>query len=186
MIMKEGSDPQNNNPKKEFILDEFLIKTIVSLESTLATMEKDSDEKTDLLHDLADSITAIAYNMKELKEKADRNEHDIAKMTATIENVRTCLNIVEARLESDNNLVEGHVKEIKYAVQEFEKLLIALKHDTKNIQKKSFDFGGAWDAIKDVRWIFIIALLIVLILSAMVGGAGSIIEILKAIKGLIG
>jgi hypothetical protein len=184
------SEEQNhqNEPKKEFVLDEFLIKTIVSLQSTLATIEKDSDQKTDLLHDLADSMTAVTYNMKEAKDKLEKTSDNQFKVLESILRIKSHIDLVDAKFESENAQTIEHLKEIKYAVQQFEKKLIELKNAEVEKKKKS-DIGtmidGIWEALKNVRIIFIILLILALIFSVLVGGHSAIGEILKAISGFM-
>ena len=188
--MSESSENKQNEVRKELVLDEFLVTTIVSLRSTLASMEKDADQKTDLLHDLADSMTAVAYNMKQLKERTDRNDIDHEHIVNSVDEMRSRLDLVEAKFDSENTQITGHVKEIKYAVQQFEKLLIELKSVNKqpDAEKKKSDFSleNIWEAIKNVRMIFIILLVLAIIFTVLVGGQGAISGILTALKGLLG
>ena len=192
--MSENSKNLNEN-RKDPIFDEFLFKTIVSLKTTLISIEKDSDEKTDLLHDLADSMTAVAFNMKDMKERSTKNNDDHTKIMELVEKMRGRLDLVEVKLESENTQINENVKEIKYAVQQFEKLLIEMKA-LKTVKianedtRKKFDILGLmedlWGAIKNVKMILLAILAIALLVSIVIGGHGLIAEIIKALKGLIG
>jgi len=193
--MRENS--KNKNDGNDLVFDEFLFKTIVSLKTTLISIEKDSDQKTELIHDLADSMTAVAYNMRDMKDRSNKNDDDHTKIMGLVNDFRSRMDLVEAKFESENTQINGHVKEIKYAVQQFEKLLIEMKAVSKSVgavqvdskPKKKFYISdmldSLWDAIKNLKVILIIILIISLLISLFIGGNGLVEEMKVAIKGLL-
>jgi chromosome segregation ATPase len=162
-------------------MDEFLLKTIVELKVTLSKIESDSDQKTDILHDATDSLTAIAYTMKEFKDKADSLDDAHKEISKQLDIVINMLSVSEIKFESENKKVEEHIKEIKYAIQ---KINGSSSGDSKKKDFSSY-FTSIVDGIKNVRFIFIIVLIITIIVGTLInGGSKNIIDILKAVTGV--
>ena len=188
--------PKKEKHNSELIMDEFLFKTLVSLQVTLSTISKDLEQKTEVMHDMTDSLTAITYNMKEVREKLEQRCDECLYKNSVggdVQIIRDKIQLLEVKFESDNTQLQGHVKEMKYAIQQLSDSLIELKMEKKIKlveevkEKKKFDFGemvsNAWGTVKGVRTIFYILLAIVIMLAYMFGGNQIIVELFKLISG---
>ena len=164
--------PSDEDRGKNIKLDEFLFNTIVELKITLSKLESDSDEKSDILHDVIDNLTAIAYNMKEVKDKLISTEEVNKRMLGALEMLQSRVEVLGVKSESDNVQLEGHVKEIKYAIQQLkDSMLESAGREARAAEKKSFSeyLSEAGEAIKNVRAIFVVLLIISLLLSTIFG-----------------
>jgi septal ring factor EnvC (AmiA/AmiB activator) len=188
------SDENKNSEKNaDLIMSEFLFKTIVSLQVTLSTISKDLDQKTDLLHEVTDSLTAMTYNMKEVRDKLESKDNNNKHFQASIDDMSQHIKLLEAKFESDNSHLQVHVKEIKYAIQELSNSMIELRTEkrvktTPEDSSKKFDLlemlGKVWEAIKNVKTISYIILVLALIIAYTINGSSFFPELLKIIKGL--
>jgi archaellum component FlaC len=186
---------EEKEQNRELIMDEFLLKTVISLQVALASISKDLDQKTDLLHDISDSLTAMTYNMKEVRDRMDKKDNTSKEFLDSMAELNKKLELIEVGIENDSIQIESHVREIKYTVQQLSDSLIELKTekkiaDSQEASKKKLDilelFTNSWEAIKNVRAIFYVILAIILIVGSLIGGAGFLPEILKLVKSLLG
>jgi hypothetical protein len=179
---------ETNQPKdyrKELTYDEFFLNTFVKLQITLSSLERDSVEKSELLHSITDNLTAIAYNIKDVKDR-DSDVQDLLKEILTrLEGLNNRLMLVEAKMESNTVSGDADIKEIKYAVQNLNSALIVLKTEKKvrekeskeenseNSPKKKLDvlelLKNVWEAIKNLRLIAIITFIIIMVVAALLG-----------------
>lgn len=182
----------NDNKSSELIMDEFLFKTIVSLQVTLSTISKDLEQKTDLLHDVTNNLTAITYNMKEVRDRLEKKDDNNVDFKGCVDDLGKRLQLIEVKFESDNVAMQGHVKEIKYAIQQLSDSLIEIRTEKRvkdSGSEKKFDvmdmMGKTWEAIKNVKMIFYVLLCIALLVSMLIHDHGIITEIFTLIKSLI-
>jgi chromosome segregation ATPase len=171
-----------NEKGASILMDEFLLKTIIELKVTLSKIESDADEKSDILHDVTDSLTAIAYNIKEFRDRMDKMEHQNIDVLKHLELIQSTLSVIQVMNGTDLEKLNEQLKELKYAIQNGEKLTPKKADDEKS--DFSSYFTGVIDAIKNVRLIFIIMLVITLVLGAIFGdGSKTILDIIKAVVG---
>lgn len=194
--MPANQGDKNKDQRKEFLSEEFFLNTFVKLQVTLASLEKDSEQKSELLHAITDNLTAIAYNIKEIKERDGKVEESLTRILDRLEKINSSILLIEAKIESNTVQSDADIKEIKYAVQNLGSSLLVLKTEKKakgsdeNFNSKKLSItellSNSWEAIKNVKLIIMIIFLIFLIVSALLGTTGiwpSIPSIISKILG---
>jgi ABC-type antimicrobial peptide transport system permease subunit len=192
-----NSDNQNN----EIVMDQFLLDTLVSLQTTLSSLDKDSAEKTEMIATISDNLHAIAFAMKEIREKQAKQDIYTHEIIQTLGLLGSKLDILTSKVESE---VNTHIKETKYAIQSLkdyfheirlENKVAAIENKKSEKKKKqegdgeegkkfelSSFFSNLWEAIKNIKTILMIILALSLVITGIITGGSVLGSVLEAIK----
>lgn len=184
--------------RKSTVSTEFLVQTLASIQSALASIDKESSAKTEALGAVLDNINGMAEMMKLFHDQNIRDANKILELDGEIRALRT-----ETRLLNSGD----DIKEIKYKIEKMsdEKLqkisddILAMKtaRETKAEIKNQEDNDGPkrWNlftffkdlatGLNNVKTILIVVLVIIMLIASLLFGPSVIQTFVDILKNVI-
>lgn len=175
--------------RKDSISLPFLIQTLVSIQSALVGIDKESSAKTEALSAVSENINVIAEMMKHFHDQNVRDGAKIIDLEGEIKSLHGEIKLLDK---------DSDIKEIKFAIQKAEASLAELKiikqvkedlEETKEVKSGKWNLisfvGEFVNGLKNLKMVLIVILVILLFVSSLIYGPSVIQTFIDIVKKIL-